>query len=312
MKEQPQSSGQPCDGLSDTESSLELHDGRNLSYTEYGDLSGTPVFFFHGTPGSRICVPDPLAISSNNVRFITVDRPGYGKSTPISNRSLMDWSDDVAQLADTLGIEEFAVAGLSGGGPYALACGAALPDRVTTVDVISCMAPIGVGNTTEGMSLYNRLGFLLARYTPFVLPLVLRSMARQARDDAEAVVSDARSRYTPSDQQILDDPDIRRDMARELASAYKHSVEGHVEDLKSLARSWEFELAEISIPVRLWHGGDDRNAPLPMAEYLAETIPHSHLTIFPEEGHLIAYEHFDEILGALAEKSVSRQNGTRE
>src|SRR5437868_4337089 len=108
-----------------------LRDGRALGYAEYGDPGGTPVFFFHGSPGSRLQRhPDPSITSSFGARIITVDRPGYGRSDFQPGRRLLDWPADAAQLADALSIERFAAIGLSGGGPYLLACAYAMPERL--------------------------------------------------------------------------------------------------------------------------------------------------------------------------------------
>lgn len=287
-------------GGADPGETVTLRDGRTLRYSESGAPDGFPVLFFHGTPGSRVCIPDRTAVADTGVRFITVDRPGYGGSSPDPDRTVADWADDVEQLADALALDRFAVAGLSGGGPHALACGARLPGRVTNVAVVSGMAPLSAPNVTDGMSRYNRLGFLVARHAPFLLPLALRSLARQARDDPVAVVDDAASRYAPADRRVMERPEVRATMARELEAAYRQGATGQVADLKAVARPWGFRLDSVSVPVRIWHGGEDRTAPLEMGEFLADSIPESHLTIFQAEGHLVAYDHFSRILAALA------------
>src|SRR5512139_3720722 len=103
---------------------IQLRDRRSLSCAEYGDPQGKPVLFFHGTPSSRLFRhPDDSIAASLGVRLITVDRPGFGLSDPKPGRILLDWTDDVIELADAFKIERFAVAGVSGGGPYAAACG---------------------------------------------------------------------------------------------------------------------------------------------------------------------------------------------
>ena len=288
-----------ADGITQTESNIRLDDGRSLQVSEYGEPDGRPVVFFHGTPGSRVCIPDKAAVIENSVRFVTVDRPGYGGSDPNPGRTVLDWAADVEQLVDTLDIEQFAVAGLSGGGPHALACAVSMPDRVTNVAVISGVAPLDGTATMRGMNLYLRVGLLAARYTPFVLPIALRSMATQARENPESVIGDVGSQYAPSDRRVMSRDEVRAMMADELEATYRQGVDGHVADLRAIARDWEFGLDDIPVPVRIWHGGNDQNAPLSMAEHLAESIPDSHLTIFPDEGHLVAYEYFDRILNDL-------------
>jgi pimeloyl-ACP methyl ester carboxylesterase len=116
----------------ETADRIELRDGRQLGYAEWGDSAGGPLLFFHGWPGSRLegRLGDEAA-KTCRVRLIALDRPGMGLSDFQSRRALVDWPDDVVQLADALGLERFAVLGISGGGPYAAACAWKLSDRLT-------------------------------------------------------------------------------------------------------------------------------------------------------------------------------------
>src|SRR5205807_9443897 len=136
---------------------MNLPDGRELAWLESGKPRGTPVFMFHGTPGSRLQVSfDEKAISASGVRFIAPDRPGYGHSSFHPGRTLADWASDVAALADHLKIERFAVAGVSGGGPHAAACAALLPERVTAVGIVSGVGPLSEPGFTSAMEGFNR------------------------------------------------------------------------------------------------------------------------------------------------------------
>jgi pimeloyl-ACP methyl ester carboxylesterase len=121
---------------------LEL-DGRNLAYCVWGDPNGRPMFLFHGSPGSRVFAPNPFTTEESGIQLITVDRPGYGRSDRQPGRQMRDWTADVEALAGSLGIQEFSVMGHSSGGPYALACAFALPDRVKHVALVSSVAPQG-------------------------------------------------------------------------------------------------------------------------------------------------------------------------
>jgi len=129
------------------EHTLELTDGRALSYTDWGPEDAATVFYFHGLPSSRreLELTRPgLERNSLPIRVIALDRPGFGASTYQPRRGMLDWPDDVAEAADLLGIDRFAVLGVSAGGPYALACGQALPDQVRRVGVVAGVAPMGV------------------------------------------------------------------------------------------------------------------------------------------------------------------------
>ena len=118
--------------------SITLSDGRSLGFQRLGDPDGCPLFFFHGTPGSRLVLSQNDRIAQiPGLHLILPERPGYGLSDPKPGRVLLDWPNDVVELADYLGLDSFAVAGESGGGPHALACAYRLADRVTKALVLS-------------------------------------------------------------------------------------------------------------------------------------------------------------------------------
>src|SRR6476661_2822678 len=146
---------------------IRLPDGRALGFAEWGDPAGRPVFLFHGTPGSRLSRhPDESQARAQGVRLITVDRPGYGLSDPLPRRRLLDWPADVAALAAALRLERFALVGVSGGGPHALACAYACPDRVTAVALIGGAGPMDDPVALRQMMWVNRAALRLAPRLP--------------------------------------------------------------------------------------------------------------------------------------------------
>ncbi len=150
-----------------TERQLRLPDGRRLGYAEFGAPRGRPVFFFHGFPGSRLEAELAATAAARwNLRIIAADRPGIGLSDRRPGRTLANWADDVRTLADSLGLERFAVLGISGGGPYAIACAARLADRLTAAGTIGGLAPLDRPGATAGMSTLNRLVLFLHLRAP--------------------------------------------------------------------------------------------------------------------------------------------------
>ncbi|MEM8931047.1 MAG: alpha/beta hydrolase, partial [Acidobacteriota bacterium] len=142
--------------------SMHLPDGRRLGYVELGDADGLPLIFFHGTPGSRkMFDADELMARIPGLRLILPERPGYGLSDPQPDRTLLDWPQDVAALADQLGLDRFAVGGISGGGPHALACAHRQSDRLTHTIVLASPAPACFPGATRGMAFGNRLAMHL-------------------------------------------------------------------------------------------------------------------------------------------------------
>jgi pimeloyl-ACP methyl ester carboxylesterase len=134
---------------------IKLQDGRMLGYAEYGAPRGMPVFYFHEFPGSRL---DYLLFDAGdvametNARIIAVDRPGMGLSALMRGRQILDWPDDVTELADALQIDRFAVLGISGGGSYAAACAFRITGRLIATGLVCGMGPSDAPGMKDGVS----------------------------------------------------------------------------------------------------------------------------------------------------------------
>jgi pimeloyl-ACP methyl ester carboxylesterase len=280
---------------------IRLADGRVLGYAEYGPVAGPPLFMFHGLPGSRLAVREMWPEDTVAVRVIAPDRPGAGSSAFQPGRRLTDWADDIRQLADSLGIRRFLVAGFSGGGPHALAVAHGLPDRVIAAGSISGAGPIDTRDALKDMNRVNRLIFTLARRAPALLRLVVAQHAYGAkRHPAKVVENAARDRSLPeADREAMTNPRLRELMITAAPEAFRQGVRGVVHEARICAQPWGFDPAAIKPPVCIWHGDQDTNVPVAMAQHLAARIPDSSLTIYRGEGHLIVPKHWDEILAAL-------------
>ena len=125
------------------EGNIAVDEDRQISFAEFGAPQGRAVFWLHGTPGARRQIPTEARVyaEDHNIRLIGIDRPGIGSSTPHRYENIAAFAADLRTIADTLGIDEMAIVGLSGGGPYSLACAAALPERVLAVAVLGGVAP---------------------------------------------------------------------------------------------------------------------------------------------------------------------------
>jgi pimeloyl-ACP methyl ester carboxylesterase len=280
---------------------IRLADGRVLGYAEYGPVAGPALFLFHGLPGSRLAVAEMWPEEPAAVRVIAPDRPGAGSSAFQPGRRLTDWADDVRQLADSLGIDRFLVAGFSGGAPHALAVAHGLPDRVIAAGSISGAGPIDTPNARKDMNRVNRLIFTLARRAPALLRLVVAQHAYGAkRHPATVLENAARDRSLPdADREAMTNLRLRELMVTAAPEAFRQGVRGVVQEARICAQPWGFDPAAIKPPVRIWHGDEDTNVPVAMAQHLAARIPDSSLTIYRGEGHLIVPKHWDEILAAL-------------
>lgn len=255
-----------------------LRDGRTFSFCQYGNPDHPAVLMFHGTPGSRIFGLDDKDVSDAGLHIITPERPGYGRSTPNLNASIAGWAFDIQELADQLGLQRFHVVGISGGGPFALACAASLPERVISATLISSAAPIDFPGFWDGMGILNKLIFNLASRFPAALGPVCAVYAwvnnlwnRNARLSHEG-------------------------------QAFQQGGVGFETDLRLVSRSWGLPFESISVPVFLWHGEEDSLASVAGAKMLAKVIPTCEAHFIPEKGHFlnrdatVSQQIFDRIL----------------
>lgn len=284
-------------GSEPSDSTVTLPDGRRLGYAEYGDPTGAPVLYFHGTQSSRLeRHPDASIARARGARIIAVDRPGHGLSDHQPRRALLDWPGDVASLADALGIDRFAVLGMSGGGPYTLACAYAIPERLTTATIIAGTAPIAEPEVFGGLPGSLRSTMALARRAPWLVSAMLAPQRRTALSDPGKATSAVIAKMAPTDQRIGARPEIAAIMAETFAEAYRTTHRGAAWDLTVLASPWGFAVADVGFPVTLWQGELDENVPVAWGRHLAERLPNCTARFVPGEGHFLIFEHFDEIL----------------
>ena len=288
---------------------IRLSDGRLLAYAEYGDPQGKPVIFFHGTPGSRLFHhPDESIPLSLGVRVITPDRPGFGLSDSKVGRTLLDWPDDVVQLADTLNIDRFAVAGISGGGSYVTACALKIPHRLTRAALISSIAPLSAPEATVGMMWRNRLLFSLASHSPTLAALSWWLMNLAYHRNPDQFFNIEAGLTSQSERELLKQPDVKSLLIQDYAEAVHDGISGVASEMVLLAHPWGFRLEDIHMEIHLWHGAEDVRTPITMGRYLANTIPNCRACFLAEEGHGVIYHHWREILSALTSSADSQDN----
>ena len=277
---------------------IHLRDGRALGYAEYGDPAGKPVFFFHGLPGSRLQrYPDDSIATGLHARIITIDRPGLGLSDFQPGRKLLDWPADVAQLADTLKIDKFAAMGLSGGGPYLLACAYKIPERLTSATVISGLAPLDRPGSTRGMSWPGRIAFSIARKAPgWLIQLAFRPMAWKIQQSPARTSKILPISAPEADRAVFTRPDVQAMDQEDLVEAYRNGVRGISWEVVVATRPWGFRLADVNTKIYLWQGEEDTTVPLYMGKYMARTLPNCEAKFYPGEGHTLMFNYWREIL----------------
>jgi pimeloyl-ACP methyl ester carboxylesterase len=261
-----------------TEADLELRDGRTLHIYDAsgGDRQGRlAVFWQHGTPNIGE-PPEPLlpAAAERGLRWVSYDRPEYGRSTPHPSRNVASAAADVSSIADALGIERFAVMGHSGGATYALACAALLPERVLAAVCLAGLAPIDAPDLDwfAGMASFGAAQLRAA------------AVGRTALENYLASNEWDPEQFTPADHAAL--AGAWSWVGIVAGKAIDGGRGGMVADNLAYVAPWGFEPAQITTPVLILQGGEDRVVPSSHGQWLARQIRSAELWLRPHDGHI--------------------------
>ena len=230
-----------------------------------------------------------------DVRLIAVDRPGYGSSDFKKDRRITDWPDDVADLADALEIDRFGVVGLSGGGPHAQACAAAMPERVTTAVIVS-----GAGSPEAHLDGRGRVARLFIKAMLAMTPI----FAWFAAMWAALWAPHTRQWMMPRsiDRAVMKRRDVREAFVEELREALRPGGRAMAQDLVLFSRPWGFTPGDVgAVPVRLWHGDADKVVPVSIGRYFSREIPGCRATFVAGGGHMMIIDHAGEIMAAVTD-----------
>ena len=251
-----------------------LVDGRRLSWAEYGDPRGEPLFFHHGIPSSRVAAAvmhDGAARAG--VRLIAPERPGYGYSDPQPGRAILDWPDDLRQLADYLELSSFSIASISAGLPYTLACALTMPERLDRVALLSGLGPIDSSEVLEGMSYEWRLIYTLFLKSRRLASLWMRGYGRSVQKRPERVVAEQIKRMPPVDAAVLGAEPTRSNRIGDLLQAFRQGPAAAGDEARLHLEPWGFTLRDIEFPVMLWHAVLDESHPIQMGRRIASELP---------------------------------------
>ncbi len=251
---------------------MRLDDGRTLVGYDTGPAGGMTVLWQHGTPQTGVPLPPVLeAAKAHDMRVVSYGRPGYGGSTPYPDHDVASAAADVRQLTDALGVDRFGIVATSGGGAFALACAALLPDRVTGVVTMAGIAPY-----TDEFDWYAGMR------SDGALRAAAQGRAARARYGETAEFDPAS--FTDADWAAL--AGDWGSMGQDAQRADEAGPDGQIDDDVAYTKAWGFDLADVAPPVWLVHGGADRVIPPSHADWMLRRLPRAELWLRPREGHI--------------------------
>jgi pimeloyl-ACP methyl ester carboxylesterase len=277
-----------------------LPDGRRLAWSSGGPDDGVPVLYLHGaigTPVRRTPELDAL-IDQLGIRYVAVSRPGFGRSDPCPGRRIADFPVDLESLADRLGLGRFAVVGVSAGGPYAIACARALPDRVATA-AVSSLSPLCPPHAGRWMPAHLRIGLRALVRRPELAARSGTRVMRFVERHPDGLARLARLGATPADRRLLAAAEGGTLAVESFLAAAAGGVRGMIDDYVTCCTAWGFHPREVSGEVHVWHGEQDRFVPVEHARALAAALPRCRAQFDAEEGHFFFRRRLAEVLGAL-------------
>jgi pimeloyl-ACP methyl ester carboxylesterase len=287
---------------------LRLSDGRNIEVFVSGPAAGPVLLYHQGTPGNPL--RDMLdAAQTLGLRFVTTWRPGYGESTRQPGRSVADVAADTEAVINFLGVGRCLVAGVSGGGPRALACGARIPSRTAALLVVSSPAPYGAEDLdfTAGMSKDNVEGYGVALQGEAAdRPYAEAARAQMLSARGADLVASMGEGFCEADRAAITEEGAE-DTAANFHEALRVSADGWIDDDLAAVQPWGFDVGDVAVPTTLWHGTEDRLVPVTHGQWLAARIPGVVAHFEEGDGHAsIAMNNMDRMLRELVALSAGR------
>ena len=279
------------------QTAVQTPDGRRLEVFAGGHDGGVPLIWNHGTPSCGMLYRGWVeACASRGLRLVGYSRPGYGESDRHEGRSVADCARDVAAVADALAADRFYVAGHSGGGSHALACAALLGDRVLAAAVIAAAAPRDAGGLDwlAGQGEENVEEFEAALAGGETLRTLLEEWRAEMLGESSEAASEAPaaedaaaalgSLVSDADRAAIT-PETSAFAAARREHALRPGIWGWFDDDLTETKPWGFELDQITCPVAVWHGGQDRFVPFAHGRWLAANIPGASARLLEGERH---------------------------
>ncbi len=282
---------------------IKLPDGRILSYYEFGDISGKPVFYFHGSGVASGMYAELLHDTAlkTGIRLISPDRPGIGSSTYKPDRRLTEWPKDVEELANRLDISRFSIISESGGSAYAYACASIIPDRINKVAIVSGLCPLDIKYLQKDLTFKNRLSLRVLKSPEWLLKRMFSGLSKKTETGLETFFDKASKKSSDIEKRVLESSAFRNCYKNCVQNAFKQGTMGPVKDIKIVSGHWSFDLRKITCNISLWHGLEDESAPVSMTKRVQEMLENCQAYYFPKEGHISVIKlHAEEIFGSLS------------
>jgi pimeloyl-ACP methyl ester carboxylesterase/DNA-binding CsgD family transcriptional regulator len=304
LAEQETSNPAPTAKIPDTVINIRLAD-RLMPVETFGDPDGTPVIFFHGMlDGNAMTDVLRREIRDRGFHFISPVRPSFGNAAPDDRENISTaparLAQDIEALLDVTGTQRPILLGHMAGSVYAYAAAAHLGDRIRGILSVAGGVPLTSASQFASMSVRQRVVALTARYTPRILPFVIRAGINQIDNNGERQFLHSLYQYSPCDMRLLADLEIRDII---LSGYHFASTQGHRAfeiDSYHVVRDWTSILAESDHQIEILHGEGDPVVSIASVEAFAQRLSNrASLTKVQDSGQLVLYDQPEAVVAAL-------------
>jgi 3-oxoadipate enol-lactonase len=248
-----------------------------LAYTDAG--IGRPVVLIHGYPFNRSLWNEQVAALSSSCRVLAPDLRGFGESDAAPDTATMNvMAQDVVLLLNHLGIVRATICGLSMGGYVALALYKQLPSRVRALVLADTRAQ---ADTDE------------AKQTRF-------QQAEKALSEGMASIADAMLPKLLTPETVSKRPGVVKHVRDMILKTKPDAAAAALRGMAERDDQTEL-LSKISVPTLILVGSGDAITPVVDSETMHRAIPHSHLVVLENAGHVSNLERTEEFNAALLE-----------
>ncbi len=246
------------------------------------------------------------AAMESGVRLLAPERPGFGISSPHPGRTLASYAADLENVANALGIDKFAIAGISGGGPYAAACAALLPDRVLALGLVSPIGPMSGSERPASIGLGHQIAFCLSPRIPVLMGTLFGLGRLSFLYTPNLIFGFIKMRAAPPDWKILSRSEVRQNLLNGVREGCRPGITASLQEMKLFSRPWNIPFQNITASAFLWQGLSDRNVPITSALRLGELIPNCKVFKIEKAGHYWIFDNIDEVLQTIVTAASHR------
>jgi pimeloyl-ACP methyl ester carboxylesterase len=108
------------------------------------------------------------------------------------------------------------------------------------------------------------------------------------------------------DKEVLNDARLKRILLAAFKETIRQGVDHLTEEFMYLSTQWHVDSKQISCPISIWHGKEDRHAPFPLMQRFSRSLKQCNQTNWMDgAGHYMIFHHWDTIVENFCPKKKS-------